>query len=527
MKAIYKYITVAALILPAAITTSSCSDFLDEDPRNALTEDKIFSDPEYAETNLQSCYDNWRGTFRGQNLTDLLKSSDEIQAGALKALKEDGGLRGCFDRCDSRLTSDLEDVKNQWEPRWTVIGDAAKLIKALKPLKDTDKTAQKAYAEASFIRGGVNMELAMIFGRIPILDLERITQLTYARQPLKDVWQFIIDDLKEAEKYLPTQNDPGRATTYAASMLLGYAYMAAPEETGLRNFKLAKEALDRVIAGPFELVDYYDLFDYSTPNTSESIFEWQCSNIWPGPNCVQFMVGSRAVQAMGSDACFMSGYDHVVPSAWAYSNIEDGGIWEDGDIRKDESIRYDFEYYGKRPTLDPLSWEGLGEDHDELLPHIKKYEDFRTDIHSGMGYNNMFNSGKNIPWLRLANAILLHAECLNELGETGLAIEEVNKVRNRAWEWSLPGEKAWKGMSKDEFREALMTERVRELFGERWRRFDIRRTGKFIEYMKARNKWCNRAPGTISAYHIYWPIPQTEIDRNDDISPEDQNEGYK
>ena len=516
-------------MLPLAMVgmLCSCSDFLDEKPRTSLTEEQMFSNPEYAETNLQACYENWRGMFNGQKMTDCLKGTDEIQAGAYKALKEDGGLRGCFDRCDSRLTSDLEDIKNQWEPRWTAVGDAAKLIRSLKPHINENESAKRAYGEASFIRGGLDMELALLFGRIPILDLDRITELTYARQPLKDVWQFIINDLIEAEKNLPTENEPGRATTYAASMLLGYAYMAAPEETGLRDFAKAKAALDKVLAGPFKLAEYYELFDYSTPNTSEAIFEWQCSNIWPGPNCIQFMVGSRAVQSMGGDACFMSGYDHAVPSEWAYSTVEDGGIWEDGDIRRDEALRYDFEYYGQRPTLESVAWEELGDDHDELLPHIKKYEDFRTDIHSGMGYNNMFYSGKNIPWLRLANAILLHAECLNELGETGAAINEVNQVRRRAWEGNLPADKEWKSMSQDQFREALMTERVRELFAERWRRFDICRTGKFIEYMKTRNKWCMRAPGTIAPYSIYWPIPQTEIDRNDDIGPEDQNEGYK
>ncbi len=114
-----------------------------------------------------------------------------------------------------------------------------------------------------------------------------------------------------------------------------------------------------------------------------------------------------------------------------------------------------------------------------------------------MGVNNMWNSGKNIPWLRYANVLLLYAECLNETGHTSEAVDYVNEVRKRAWENNIPADKQWnKGMSKDQFFEALMTERVRELFGERWRRFDLVRTGKFLEYVKARNKWANRY-GTI------------------------------
>ena len=44
----------------------------------------------------------------------------------------------------------------------------------------------------------------------------------------------------------------------------------------------------------------------------------------------------------------------------------------------------------------------------------------------------MWYSGKNIPYLRLGDAILLYAECLNELGQTAQACQEVNKVRSRA-----------------------------------------------------------------------------------------------
>ena len=62
--------------------------------------------------------------------------------------------------------------------------------------------------------------------------------------------------------------------------------------------------------------------------------------------------------------------------------------------------------------------------------------------------------------------------------------------------------------------------------GERWRRFDLARTGKLVEAAKAHNKWTKRS-GTIQAFNAIWPIPQTEINQNEDISQDDQNEGYK
>ena len=523
-----KNIIAIGMVALAAMAMPSCSDFLDEAPKTALPEDKIYSDTTYIESNMQTLYKNWRSLFTDRYLWEQMVGTDEIQSGALQALKEDGGRRGSLDKYDALLTSELSFVVEQWEKRWPTVGEAAKIINAIGGGNLAPGTKKASlYGEACFIRGGLMMELAMLYGRIPIIDIGRQDQLGYGRQPLADVGAFIINDLKEAAIYCPTQNVPGRATSYAAQMLLGYAYMSAPEETGLRDFGKAAAALKTVVDGPFRLVDYYDLWDYSKSNTAESIMEWQFSCVWPDNNMVQFQIGSRAVQSYFGDGCYMSGYDHAVPTQWAYSDIADGGIWEDGDIRRDESIRYDFTYYGVTPTLDNITWEELGDDHDELLPHIKKYEDFRTDTHSGLGLNNMWYSGKNMPFLRLANAKLLYAECLNETGDTPGAVRLVNDVRRRAWEGSLPADKAWnESMSKYEFRTQVLTERVRELFGERWRKFDLIRTGRFLDYVSARNKWAKRS-GTIRAYNVLWPIPLTEINQNDDMSVGDQNEGYR
>ncbi len=522
---ISKYILSLSLFAGATMTFSSCSDFLTEDSQTAITEEKMYSDLEYTETNLKSIYSNWRGFFTDRYLWEVLVGTDEIQSGALQALKS-GMERGSLDAYDANLNSENQYTREQWNNRWPIVSSAAKIIKALGSDHEIGSTSAKIYGEACFIRGSVTMELAMYWGEVPIIDLNVIDQIGYGRQPLTDVWNFIINDLKDAAKYCPETNDPGRATLYAANMMLGKAYMAAPSSTGLRDFTLAKDALGIVLSGPYSLVEYYDLWDYAKPNCAESIFEWQFNNTWPDNNMIQFQIGSRAVATFFGDKCFYSGYDHAVPTAYAYSTVNEGGIWEDGDIRKEESIRYDFTYYGVTPDLSLIQWEDLGDDYDELLPHIKKYEDFRTDEHSGLGFDNMWYSGKNIPYLRLADAILCYAECLNELGQTSDAVEYVNQVRNRAWENAIPADKKWKTMGQDEFRTKIMDERMRELFGERWRRFDLIRTGKFVEYVSARNKWTKRS-GTISKDNERWPIPLTEIDQNDDIGPEDQNEGYR
>ncbi len=81
-------------------------------------------------------------------------------------------------------------------------------------------------------------------------------------------------------------------------------------------------------------------------------------------------------------------------------------------------------------------------------------------------------------------------------------------------------------MKEPWFRIKILDERMRELFGEGWRRFDLIRTGKFVEYIKERNKWAKRS-STISDYHVRYPIPNEEIEQNEDITPEHQNKGYR
>ncbi|WP_431215298.1 RagB/SusD family nutrient uptake outer membrane protein [Puia sp. P3] len=200
----------------------------------------------------------------------------------------------------------------------------------------------------------------------------------------------------------------------------------------------------------------------------------------------------------------------------ASSDKSAGGLWEAGDLRKAQSIRYDFTYKGITPTLST----GFG--GDELDPHVKKYEDPRTD-----GVMSFWYSGKNIFYIRYADVLLMYAECLNELGKTSDAVHLMNStIRARAFGGTIPAGLSWDpGMSPDVFRTNILDERMRELCFEGWRRSDLIRTTSFLNLVKARNKWTKQS-GTIQAFNQLYPIPLTEILQNPDIPATDQNPGY-
>ena len=520
MKKIFLNLCIAGVVM----SSISCKKFLTEESLTKLDESKVYTDVNLIETSLKGVYSNFKSFRTDEQGMIMMMGTDEVQQGAFQ-MKSDP-LKGGLDRYDLNLNPLLNYIANQWNIRWPVVNESAKIIAGLEKLNvQPGSREDNLLGEAYFVRGFVDFELAMYWGEIPIRDISREADLGFKRQPLKDVWAFIISDLAKASTLCPQTNAPGRATIGAAFAMLGKAYMSAPEGTGLRDFDKARVAFEQMM-NKYALVPYKDLFDYNKSNTPESIFEFQFSPVYPNNNKLQFQIGSRAVQAAFGDGCYYSGYDKAVPTVHAYQTVANGGVWEDGDLRREESIRYDFTYYGTTPTLAPIYWEDLGPNHDELLPHIKKYEDFRTDKHADQKINNMWNSGKNIPVLRLGDIKLCYAECLNELGKTTDALTIVNEVRTRAWGGSLPNDKRWNSMSQEAFRVAILEERMRELFAENWRRIDLIRTGKFVELVKSRNKWAKDA-GSIQAFHARYPIPDVEMKLNDQITPNDQNPGYK
>ncbi|WP_294592623.1 RagB/SusD family nutrient uptake outer membrane protein [uncultured Bacteroides sp.] len=537
MKKGIKYTALCTFVLAFAMNISSCSDFLQVEPTGSVPEEEAYAHVNVVEKLVIGLYKDYRGCKAGRNglMTNL--GNDETQQGNYQLISS--GDQAGMDKYNGQLNPTSQQVATIWNNRWPAVVTAAKVVYAAKKTTEDPKKAAQLLGEACFIRGMLMFELSMYWGEIPIIDMDRTEELGLGPQPLKDVWTYIIDDFKTAAESLPESYDaePQRATAGAAWAMLGKAYMAAPVETGLRDFAKADECFKMIIASNrYEILNKYaDIFRYDNPNSKESLFELQFDPKWPDQNSWQFDTGSRACDSWFGQECSFSGYDFLVPTPFAYKTVAQGGIWEEGDLRKDEALRYDFTYKTKKysdkgeyqmitPDLSKTQWTGTT---DELDPHIRKFEDYRTDALSGFGFNNMWNSGKNFSVIRYADVLLSHAECLNEMGQTSDAVQIVNdKIRTRAWGGTLPADKKWNaGMNQDEFRTKIMDERFRELCFEGWRRIDLLRTDNFIKLVKERNRWAKES-GTIQDFHKRYPIPDTEIKTNDAFSPEDQNPGY-
>jgi len=506
-----KFIAGLACILMLA----SCSDFLEHEPATDFTEQQVFSDLDRVEPLLLGVITGWRNLQKDRPGLRTTLGTDEGQQGAYQVMTD-------ADQAELDLYNNYKGAENNaitghWDDRWPLLVIASKAVYYL-PLNTQDNAQQREtlLGEASFLRAALMFELARYWGPIPINDAGRQLELGTGRQPLDVVYAQIIGDLQRAIEKLPaTQSDHSLPTKWVAQALLGKVYMSAQEESGFRDYNLAKNMFEGIInSGQFSLLpSYANVFSPDFSNNQESLYEFQFNNTYPDNNQVQWQTGSRAIANVDGN-CYFGGYDLIVATQYYYKNATDGGIWETGDLRKDASIRYDFRYRGSVPAI-PAGFGG-----DELDPHCKKYEDLRTQ-----GSQSFWYSGKNKAYIRYSDVLLSYAECLNELGQTGTAEGFVNQVRTRAFGGNLPSGMAWSGTSQSDFRVKILDERMRELAFEGWRRIDLLRTGKLVELVKTRNKWA-RQNGTISETHTRYPIPLKEIKTNDEIGPGDQNPGY-
>lgn len=151
-----------------------------------------------------------------------------------------------------------------------------------------------------------------------------------------------------------------------------------------------------------------------------------------------------------------------------------------------------------------------------LFPTIRKFLDpLRPD--------RTYEAGsRDYIMFRLAETYLILAEAQFKQGKLPEAAEAINAVRRRA---AWPGRTAQMLITPAQVSiDFILEERGRELLGEMFRWFDLKRTGKLIERVRAYNP---DAKANIKDFHVLRPIPQDQIDRTADGATKfPQNPGY-
>lgn len=450
------------LLVAAVLGLTACDNVLEVEPVSDILAENFYSNAAGAEAALMNAYNFIQNPVAQNFISVPLVVSDE-------AIMTRGGN---FTRHHTfEPTSVQGNVGDMWRETYFAIHACNDVLESVPTIDDPSLDADRVMGEAYFLRGMAFFYLTRYYGRIPLVtesSKSANADFNVGRSEVPQVYEQIIADLLEAERLLPAPSqNRARASQGAARAMLAkvYLYRNAPGD-----YELALAETEEVMADPqYQLVageNYGSLFEVGAQNTSETIFE-----ISYRPN--------TSVEGHGLD-------DETVP----YPN-------NNPRIVPTEKI---IAAFNENPQ-DLRIPATLGE-YDSII-YIRKYERNAPDEIARLPQAN------NVIIVRLADVILMRAECLNELGQTNEAIAFLNQIRTRA---GLPPTTA---VSQAEVRMAIANERFLELAFEGHRWFDLVRTNRAVDVL---------APRLSNPDRILWPVPGRDIDLNPNLLP--QNPSY-
>ncbi|WP_020529320.1 RagB/SusD family nutrient uptake outer membrane protein [Flexithrix dorotheae] len=513
------------ILFAIVFSGTSCSDFLEEVPRDSVSPVNFYKTAEdavvavngaYAALNVNDYYSRYWYTSSAHaadgSFTRLGTSSDR----AVIIQLNDAGM----------LTSDRYNNAT-WAAVWQAVNRANAVLDNVPEIEMDANLKARVLAEAKFLRALTYFNMVRRWGGMPLIlnetNTSNIKDLQVARSSEEETYAQIILDLTEAINDLPnimdySGSDVGRASKEAAQGLLAKVYLYR------KSWPEAKENALNVINSPSNLglmpepKDNYWQSDFEVDNNIESIFEVQYNGISPQGH----QIGNN--YEPNSNGWGPGQWGTIIGSLWWFNQFEEK------DKRKEATWLTEF------PSV---SGDTLVQWHENTypVPHINKYRDPENKVSDGMAYN--------IKVLRFADVLLIASEAINEMeGPSALAYEYVNRVRKRA------GLDELSGLSQDQLRDSIYLEFRKELCFEGQDYEELVRQGKLFTNKTAYATYTippmYKDDGTIftpdqalldriaryqpdlsfyemDSWNTIFPIPQNAIDKNPNLR---QNPGY-
>ncbi len=477
------------LILSMILSLVSCSEFLDEVPKDKLSDANFYSNIEEVESAVTAIYAPIRTLYSSPVYTMQIEINADYAYGRGSTFPIGGEYTGLD-------ATNIARVGIVWDGFYRAIGFANVAIEKIPEIEAEESVKNALISEARFLRAYSYYQLVRNWGAVPL----RLTTggEDIGRTNESEVYEAIISDLKVGENDLPsTPRQNGRPTKWAAKSLLAEVYLTMEE------WELARDKADEVIkSNQFSLVevsvanDFDNIFGASADGTSEEIFYLKYSH-QNGTKWPYFF--------LWKDVTFSNYGGYVV---YSYPDNPFIKNWDSNDLRKQWDIFTEY----------------VNKDGDTVqLPStypvcFSKYKD--TGAPSKNQHANDYHA------IRYADVLLIYAEAASQAanGPTTEAIEFLNKIKRRAYGYpsSSPSPVDYPdgGWTVESFQDTVLQERAYEFIceGKRW--LDLKRTGTVEEVILAHKG------KVVNKKMLWWPIPQSEIDTNTLINQENQNPGY-
>jgi len=503
MKTSYQYII--PLLLAGYFLFVSCNKgILEQNPPDAVTTGtfwKSASDADYALTGLYNfLYDNGGGyatsqfqVFAWDNFSD--DSYGQYNYGGGLTATTAGILPATGDLTGSYVGSYYANCYS------SIAADNSFLANVGKVLSGTALTQYRG--EALFLRGFNYFWLAQLYGNVPIVTADPFTtdySTKMAKSPRADVLKRASDDLDSAIAYLPdVAFTKGHVTKSTAE---GYKVRLLLFE---QKYAEAAALAQQIISSNMYSLNTNYAANFYKPDQKTS------------PE-IMFSVQYQLPNAQHQDVAFAVSLQYWKGELATQDLVDE---YEPGDPRKTMTLFFPGD--GAAQGWPFTNNNGVATPGSDSW--IVGYYAVKKWLTPGIANPNYGTLDDNdIVLLRYADIKLMYAEAQNEAaGPDASVYQQVNDVRARPGV-SMPGLPA--GLTQDQMRQKIRHERRVEFALEGLRYFDLRRWG--IATQKLNGFHPN--PVTPAVTYVYkdnyqfWPIPQTEIDRNKPTLV--QNDGY-
>lgn len=234
-------------------TTTSCSDFLDEDPKGQMSEANVFKSQADLDASIHTIYEKLNQTqswtnpmypqWQGDDMT-ANPSSNKQAVAALDVFSSDGENKG---------------VKDAWSQHFALIKACNWVIENASKTPTSQEEINIALGNAHFWRAYAYFYLVRVFGPLPMVVTTDPSATNVAPSSVEEIYNLIVEDLKKAEGWLPTsysqapRNHDGVdawVTKQATQATLTAVYMAMagyPLNKGKEYYALAAAKAKEVI----------------------------------------------------------------------------------------------------------------------------------------------------------------------------------------------------------------------------------------------------------------------------------------
>lgn len=550
-----RYIGIILTIVTLFHVTSCSHDFLDEVPFSTIVKENFYETEADAEMALIGCYSALTTSGSQGERAGLFHRQFPFIAstGNDEAIHRAGVNTNDWTLYSTQTNTSASDFgREMWGAAFVGINRCNSLLEEIDDIEMDAARKTEMRAEARFLRGLYHMYLAMLFGGVPVVD-SSVPEPNAARQPLSEVYSFVMEDFQFAYENLNHRNSRkagqrsinGRANKWAAAGFLAKTclYLASAKTYGqdgghpefvLNSFnwvdapamytRALELTTDIVTNGGFDLMANYKHLFYESLHAEkqlECLFVLENS---PAPEVDNQMWLHNTFLPSGTPRTNGGGQAYAVPT---------GEMWERyhvSDLRRSHNLTRQIQgpaqapveevggqrYYVPLAVANPTSAAFFIGKFRYRDPATKALPPTRTD--------------GDYPLLRFADILLSHAEAVyGATGDAASARTFLSRVRVRATTAPTTAVLDLQYQRAD-FIDELLEERSRELCFEGQRRFDLFRFNRYESAIQGlttdNSKGFNNATGSVAElqtkfkpYRVWLPVPLIELDINKSFIP--------